>query len=270
MPENTTGAPAHRRRLSIDLNCDMGESFGPWVMGQDNDILPFVSSANIACGFHAGDPATMRKTVAAAMGYGVALGAHPGLPDLAGFGRRNIDITPQQAYDLMVVQVGALAATAASQGGRLHHVKAHGALYHMAVRDLTLARALAQAVHDIDASLVFYALASSDMARVASEVGLKVAHEVFADRSYQPDGSLTPRTRPDAMIDDLQVSIRQVLRMVTEGRVTAVDGSDIEVRADTLCIHGDQPGAVVFARGIRAALEEAGIEVGRSLPASAP
>ncbi|MFT0850043.1 5-oxoprolinase subunit PxpA [Achromobacter sp. F4_2707] len=247
--------------LSIDLNCDMGESFGPWVMGNDAEVLPLVTSANIACGFHAGDPGTMRKTVAAALGEGVAIGAHPGLPDLSGFGRRNMDITPQQAYDLVVVQVGALAATAASQGARLHHVKAHGALYNMAVRDMSLARALAQAVHDIDPALVFYALASSDMARVAEDVGLVVAHEVFADRSYQPDGSLTPRSRPDAMIEDPQQSIRQVLRMVQEGRVTAVDGTDVEVRADTLCIHGDQPGAVVFAREIRAALQEAGIEV---------
>src|SRR5690554_4725132 len=163
--------------LSIDLNCDMGESFGAWSMGHDLEILPLVTSANIACGFHAGDPATMRKTVAAAIGNGVAIGAHPGLPDLVGFGRRNIDITPQQAYDMVVVQVGALAATAASQGGRLHHVKAHGALYNMAVVDPHLARALAQAVHDVDPTLVFYALASSDMARIAGEVGLCVAHE---------------------------------------------------------------------------------------------
>jgi len=247
--------------LSIDLNCDMGESFGAWVMGNDTEVLPLVTSANIACGFHAGDPGTMRKTVAAALGNGVALGAHPGLPDLAGFGRRNMDITPQQAYDLVVVQVGAMAATAASQGARLHHVKAHGALYNMAVRDAALTRAIAQAVHGIDPSLVFYALASSDMARIAEEVGLTVAHEVFADRSYQSDGSLTPRSRPDAMITDPNVSIQQVLRMVKEGRVTAVDGTDVPVRADTLCIHGDQPGAVVFAKAIRAALQDAGIDV---------
>ncbi len=247
--------------LSIDLNCDMGESFGAWTTGQDMEVLPLVSSANIACGFHAGDPATMRKTVAAAIGNGVAIGAHPGLPDLMGFGRRNMDITPQQAYDMVVVQVGALAATAASQGARLHHVKAHGALYNMAVRQPVLARALAQAVRDVDPTLVFYALASSDMARIAGEVGLTVAHEVFADRTYQPDGSLTPRSRPDAMIEDPEVSIQQVLRMVTEGRVKAVDGSDVEVQADTLCIHGDEPGAVVFAKAIRAALGEAGIRV---------
>ena len=247
--------------LSIDLNCDMGESFGPWVMGNDTEVLPLVTSANIACGFHAGDPSTMRKTVAAALSNGVALGAHPGLPDLGGFGRRNMDITPQQAYDMVVVQVGALAATAASQGARLHHVKAHGALYNMAVRDAALTRSIAEAVRDVDPSLVFYALASSEMARVAEEVGLTVAHEVFADRSYQPDGSLTSRSQANAMIVDPEISIQQVLRMVREGKVTAVDGSDVSVRADTLCIHGDQPGAVVFAQAIRAALQEAGIEV---------
>ncbi len=247
--------------LSIDLNCDMGESFGPWVMGNDMEVLPLVTSANIACGFHAGDPATMRKTVAAALSHGVSLGAHPGLPDLSGFGRRNMDITPQQAYDMVVVQVGAMAAVAASQGSRLHHVKAHGALYNMAVRDLSLARALAEAVRDVDNSLVFYALASSEMAQVAEDVGLTVAHEVFADRTYQPDGSLTPRSRPEAMITDPEVSIRQVLQMVKEGCVTAVDGSTVEVRADTLCIHGDQPGAVVFAKTIRQALKDAGIDV---------
>lgn len=247
--------------LSIDLNCDMGESFGAWNMGQDLEILPLISSANIACGFHAGDPGTMRKTVKAAISNGVALGAHPGLPDLMGFGRRNMAITPQQAYDMVVVQVGAMAATAASQGARLNHVKAHGALYNMAVGDPELTRALAQAVYDVDRSLIFYALASSNMARIAQDVGLTVAHEVFADRTYQPDGSLTPRSRPDAMIEDPQVSIRQVLRMVQEGRVTAVDGTEVEVQADTLCIHGDQPGAVVFAQTIRSAFEAAGIAV---------
>jgi len=247
--------------LSIDLNCDMGESFGAWAMGQDADILPLVSSANIACGFHAGDPSTMRKTVALAVANGVAIGAHPGLPDLAGFGRRNMDITPQQAYDMVVVQIGALAATAASQGARLHHVKAHGALYNMAARDPALARGLAQAVYDVDPRLVFYAPASSAMARAAEELGLTVAHEVFADRSYQPDGNLTPRNHPGAMIVDVQASIRQALQLVVEGCVTAVDGSFVAMEADTLCIHGDQPGAVEFARAIRAAFQEADIQV---------
>ncbi|UYO92343.1 LamB/YcsF family protein [Pollutimonas sp. M17] len=247
---------------SIDLNCDMGEGFGAWKMGQDEEILPYVTSANIACGFHAGDPATMRKTVAAAIRHGVALGAHPGLPDLAGFGRRNMDISPQHAYDIVVVQVGALAGVAASQGGRLRHVKAHGALYNMASKNRELAAAIAGAVRDVDASLVLYALAGSAQVDAAGEAGLKVAQEVFADRSYQSDGSLTPRTQPNAMIEDPDVSIRQVLRMIKEGKVAAVQGGDVAVAADTLCIHGDQPGAVVFAKAIRKALEAEGIVVG--------
>ncbi|HWL27662.1 MAG TPA: 5-oxoprolinase subunit PxpA [Burkholderiaceae bacterium] len=247
--------------LSIDLNCDMGESFGAWSMGQDETILPYVSSANIACGFHAGDPTVMRKTVAAAVQHDVALGAHPGLPDLAGFGRRTVDITPSEAYDMVVVQVGALAGVAASQGARLHHVKAHGALYNMASRNEELADAVARAVHDVDSSLVLYALAGSKQVEAAQRQGLKVAEEVFADRSYQNDGSLTPRKQPGAMIEDPDISIRQVLRMVTDGTVGTVQGDDVPVRADTLCIHGDQPGAVVFAQAIRRALADRGIAV---------
>lgn len=247
--------------LSIDLNCDMGESFGAWTMGQDDAILPYVTSANIACGFHAGDPAVMRKTVAAAIKHGVALGAHPGLPDLAGFGRRTMDISPENAYDMVVVQVGALAGVAASQGGQLHHVKAHGALYNMAAKSPELAQAIAQAVYDVDRSLVFYALASSIQASIAKKTGLHVAHEVFADRSYQSDGSLTSRKQANAMIVDANVSIQQVLRMITEGKVATEQGTDVVVQADTLCIHGDQPGAAAFAHAIRQALSQNNIVV---------
>lgn len=246
---------------SIDLNCDMGESYGPWVMGDDLNVLPHVTSANIACGFHGGDPAIARKTVAAALAQGVALGAHPGLNDLPGFGRRNIPITPQEAYDITVYQVGALAGVAASQGARLHHVKAHGALYNMAAKSAPLAEAIARAVRDVDAGLVFYGLAGSALVRAAEDVGLITASEVFADRSYQADGTLTPRGQPGAMIETLEASIAQVLRMVQEGKVRSADGQDVTVRADTLCIHGDQPGAVTFARGIRAALADAGIAI---------
>jgi len=247
--------------LSIDLNCDMGESFGAWKMGHDDEVLPFVTSANIACGFHGGDPTVMRKTVQEALKHGVALGAHPGLPDLTGFGRRNMDLSPQSAYDMVVVQVGALAGVAASQGARLNHVKAHGALYNMAAKNEELARALAQAVYDVDPGLVFFALASSAMIAAARDAGLQVAEEVFADRTYQSDGSLTPRTRPEAMIVDSQASIQQVLRMVREQKVRSVQGSDVSVNAGTLCIHGDQPGAVVFAKAIRAALQAENIDV---------
>ncbi|QAA93558.1 LamB/YcsF family protein [Pollutimonas thiosulfatoxidans] len=247
--------------LAIDLNCDMGESFGAWKMGQDEDILPYVTSANIACGFHAGDAATMRKTVAAALRHGVALGAHPGLPDLVGFGRRNMDVSAQDVYDIVIIQVGALAAVAASQGGKLHHVKAHGALYNMAARNGELATAIAKAVHDIDSTLLLYALAGSVQVKAAEDMGLAVAQEVFADRSYQSDGSLTPRKQAGAMIEDPAISIKQVLRMVQEGKVATQQGSDVNVRADTLCIHGDQPDAVVFAQAIRKALGENGVQV---------
>lgn len=245
----------------IDLNCDMGESYGAWTMGRDNEVLPFVSSANIACGFHGGDPSTMRKTVAAAIKHGVAIGAHPSLQDLAGFGRRVIQITPDEAYDSVVYQIGALAGVAASQGARLHHVKAHGALYNMAARDAALARAICEAVRDIDSSLVLYGLAGSKLIEAAQAAGLKAASEVFADRSYQDDGSLTPRTQAGAMIEDVDQAVAQVVRMVKEGKVRSQSGKDVPVQADTLCIHGDQPNALVFASGIRRALEAAGISI---------
>jgi UPF0271 protein len=247
--------------LSIDLNCDMGESYGAWHMGNDSDVLQYVSSANIACGFHGGDPGTMRRTVAAALEHGVALGAHPSLPDLAGFGRRVMQITAQEAYDIMVYQIGALAGVAASQGARLHHVKVHGALYNMAAKDRALSEAICRALRDVDSSLVLYGLAGTEHIRAAEKVGVAVAQEVFGDRSYQDDGSLTPRSQAGAMIEDLDTAVAQVLRMVTEGKVRSINGKDVPVKADTLCIHGDQPGALKFASGIRAALEKAGIEV---------
>ncbi len=248
--------------LRIDLNCDMGESFGVWKMGNDEAILPFVSSANIACGFHGGDPATMRTTIAAAIKHGVSMGAHPGLPDLQGFGRRNMAITDQQAYDMMVVQIGALSAVAATQGTTLRHVKAHGQLYNMSVKNEGLAHALAQATYDVNPDLVFFGLAGSRMLDIAESIGLRAASEVFGDRTYAPDGTLSPRNQPGAMIEDMQVSIRQVLQMVKQGTLIATDGSTLHVRADTLCIHGDQPGAVAFAQAIREALIENGVEVG--------
>ncbi len=247
--------------LKLDLNCDMGESYGAWKMGDDLAVLPFVSSANIACGFHGGDPGTMRKTVAAALKHGVALGAHPGLPDLLGFGRREIRLTPQEAYDCVVVQIGALAAVAASQGARLHHVKAHGALYNMAAKDRALADAICRAVKDVDPSLVLYGLAGSELIRAAQNAGLRAAQEVFGDRSYQSDGSLTPRTQPGSMIEDADASLQQVLSMVQRRCIATQQGVEIEVQADTLCLHGDQPGAAVFAQKIRAALEAKGIKI---------
>lgn len=246
---------------TIDLNCDMGESFGAWTMGNDEAVLPYVTSVNVACGFHAGDPATMRKTVSAALRHGVAIGAHPGLPDLLGFGRRVMDISPDDVYDLVVVQLGALAGVAASQNARLHHVKAHGALYNMAATRHDIATAIATAVRDVDASLVLYALASSVQVQAGHEAGLTVAQEVFADRTYQNNGLLTPRAVPGAMITDLDAATAQVLQMIQHGTVTSLDGQSVALSADTLCLHGDQPGAVLFAQHIRAVLQREGVDV---------
>ena len=245
----------------IDLNCDMGESFGAYTMGNDLAILDYVNSANIACGFHAGDPPTIHKTVRAAIEKGVAVGAHPGLPDLQGFGRRAMAISAAEAYDIVIYQIGAVAAFAQACGGKLTHVKAHGALYNMAAKDRKLADALAKAVRDYDRSLIFYALAGSAMIDAASAIGLRAAGEVFADRTYQDDGSLTPRSQPNAMIEDEDASIAQVKRMVIDGAVRSVSGKDVRVRADTLCIHGDQPHALAFAQRIRAELARAGVDV---------
>jgi UPF0271 protein len=245
----------------IDLNCDMGESFGAWRMGNDEAILDHVTSANVACGFHAGDPRTMRDTVRMALARGVAVGAHPGLPDLQGFGRRTMAISPDEAYEAVLYQVGALAGFVQARGARLRFVKAHGALYNMAARDAGLADAIAAAVADFDAALGFVGLAGSELLAAAQRRGLRAVSEVFADRSYQDDGSLTPRSRPGAMIEDVEVSVAQVLGMVLEGRVRSVSGREVPVRADTLCIHGDQPGALAFVRRIRQALAQAGVEV---------
>jgi UPF0271 protein len=245
----------------IDFNCDMGEGFGAWRMGDDVALLDHVTSANVACGFHAGDPATIRRTVKAAVAKGVAVGAHPSLPDLQGFGRRTMNVSPEEIYDLIVYQVGAIDAFARASGGKLSHVKAHGALYNMAAKDRALADAIAAAVRDVDPSLVLFALSGSALVDAAEAAGIKPAAEVFADRSYQDDGSLTPRGRPGAMIEDVEMSIEQVRRMVFDGVVRAQSGKEVPVRADTLCIHGDQPGALQFAQRIRKALEQAGAEV---------
>lgn len=245
----------------IDFNCDMGEGYGAWRMGDDLALLDHVTSANVACGFHAGDPATIRRTVKAAVEKGVAIGAHPSLPDLQGFGRRPMHISPEEVYDITVYQVGAVDAFVRASGGRLSHVKAHGSLYNMAAKDRSLADAIAAAVRDVDRSLVLFGLSGSELIAAAEAVGVTPAAEVFADRSYQDDGSLTPRGRPGAMIEDVERSIEQVRSMVFEGVVRAQSGKEVAVRADTLCIHGDQPGALQFAQRIRAALVEAGADV---------
>lgn len=248
-------------RSSVDLNCDMGESFGAWSMGADATVLEHVSSANIACGFHAGDPTVMQATVAAALERGVAVGAHPSLPDLQGFGRRAMHVTPDEAYALVLYQVGALAGFCRARGGRLSHVKAHGALYNMAATDSALAQAIARAVRDFDPTLVLFGLAGSELVRAGRAAGLTVANEVFADRTYQSDGTLTPRTRPNAMIEDIGSALSQVERMLCEGKVRSGDGVDVAIEPDTICIHGDQPGAVQFARELRALLARLAVAV---------
>lgn len=247
--------------MRIDLNCDMGESFGPWRMGCDEEILAFVTSANIACGFHGGDPGIMRRTVELAAARGVAVGAHPSLPDLQGFGRRNMAVKPQEVYDMVVYQIGALAGFARAKGVPLVHFKAHGALYNMAAKDRALAEAITQAAFDVDRSIVSYALAGSELVTAAQRIGLPFACEVFADRTYTDDGQLTPRTQPGAMIEDIERSVEQVLRMVKEGKVRSTGGREVPVQADTLCIHGDQPSALAFARRIRDELVRAGVRV---------
>jgi len=247
--------------LMVDMNSDLGESFGAWKMGQDEKVLPLLTSANIACGFHAGDPNVMNKTVRLALDSGAALGVHPGMPDLVGFGRRKLDISSDDAYSLIVYQVGALAAFAKAAGSTLQHVKPHGALYNMAAKDAKLAEAIAQAIYDVDKSLILFALAGSESIAAAKKIGLRSASEVFADRSYQEDGSLTPRSKPGAMITDENASIKQVLSMIMEHKVTTLCGKVIPVKADTLCIHGDGEKALLFAQKIRKALLENGVEI---------
>ena len=244
---------------SIDLNCDMGESYGAWKMGDDAEVMPLISSANIACGFHGGDPATIRKTVALAVRHGVAIGAHPSLPDLQGFGRRAMKIAPQEMYDLVLYQAGAVEAFARAAGSRLHHVKCHGALYNMAANDEALSEAMVRAAKDL--GVMLYVLSNSKNHEIAKRAGISVAGEVFADRGYADDGTLTPRERPGAMIEDADQAVKQALAMVEEGYVTSLSGKRVPVAADTLCLHGDQPGAAVFASLIRKTFSEKGIRI---------
>ncbi|MGG4407917.1 5-oxoprolinase subunit PxpA [Niallia taxi] len=245
----------------IDLNCDLGESFGAYSLGMDEDILRFVTSANIACGFHAGDPSVMQKTVKLALKNNVQIGAHPGLPDLVGFGRRNMNITPQEAHDMVIYQIGALAGFVKAEGTRMQHVKPHGALYNMAAKDSKLAIAIAEAVYKVDSELILFGLAGSELVRAGEKIGLQTANEVFSDRTYQADGTLTPRTEPDALIHDKKQAVGQVVRMIKEGQVLSRQHVDVPVKADTVCIHGDGAAALAFAQQIKETLELSGIEI---------
>jgi len=236
----------------IDLNCDLGEG-----AGSDEAILPLVTSANIACGMHAGGPGVMRRTVDAALKAGVAIGAHPGFDDRAHFGRRDRHLTPGEAYDLVLYQIGALAGFVRAAGGGLTHVKPHGALYNMACLDSPLALSIARAVKAFDPRLILFGLPESELVKAGRKVGIPTAAEAFADRSYQRDGTLTPRSQPDALISDVGRAADQAVRIVTEGKVRAADGSDITLRADTICLHGDGPRALDLARELRRRLAAA-------------
>ena len=245
-------------RHTIDLNADVGESFGPWQMGADAELIPLVTSANIACGAHAGDPETILRTVALAAEHGVAVGAHPGYPDLAGFGRRDLELSPAELRSALIVQIGAIQAAARVVGVRVRHVKTHGALYNRAARDPAVAETIAAAVCELDPELILVALAGSVAADAARDAGLRVAEEAFVDRCYEGDGSLRSR-RLDGAVLGVAAAVAQARTLVLERAVIAGDGSRIAVRADTLCVHGDSPGAVEIARAVRESLDDAGV-----------
>ncbi len=247
--------------LVVDLNCDMGESFGAWRMGCDEKLMDYVSSVNIACGFHAGDPSVIRKTVELAIRKNVAIGAHPSFPDLQGFGRREMKMSEQEIFDIVLYQVSALKGICEAFGGELHHVKPHGALYNQAAKNPSVARAIAEAVKAIDSSLVFYGLSGSHLVAEASKIGLRTASEVFADRTYQPDGTLTPRHFQNALIKNTAEAIKQVLQIVKTQTVTATNGEVISLTAETVCIHGDSENALEFAIAINSELQKNGIQV---------
>ncbi|MDR1835779.1 MAG: LamB/YcsF family protein [Fusobacteriaceae bacterium] len=247
--------------MRIDLNSDLGESFGAWKMGMDAEVLPSVTSANVACGWHGGDPLVMEKTVDLALKNGVAIGAHPSFPDLLGFGRRNMSVSHPELKAYVKYQIGALWAFVKAKGASLQHVKAHGAMYNQAATDYFFAMALAEAIREVDDKLIFVGLSGSRMIQAGLDAGIQVRSEVFADRTYQDDGTLTPRNLPGAVIHDAGTVIGRVIRLVKEGKIESINGKDIGIRADTICVHGDNPEAVVLARSIRAALEREGIEV---------
>jgi 5-oxoprolinase (ATP-hydrolysing) subunit A len=253
---------------SIDLNCDLGESFGAWQMGDDNAVMPHVSSINIACGFHAGDPLTMKRTVDRAVDLGVAIGAHPGLPDKVGFGRRAIAISPSELYADTLYQIGALAAFVVARGARLQHVKPHGALYHMLEQKLDLAQAFSAAVLAFDRRLQLVGLSGGQLVAVGAAAGLSVAHEVFADRRYLANGQLVPRGQTGAVIDTPSAAAMQLGQLLTEGRVCAIDGEWVALRADTVCLHGDRADAAAFAQQLNNELTVAGYQI-RALGVSA-
>ncbi|MBE3575701.1 MAG: LamB/YcsF family protein [Firmicutes bacterium] len=249
--------------MLIDLNCDLGESFGPYTLGNDEEIMPYVTSVNVACGLHAGDPMVLRRTLRAARRLGLAVGAHPGFPDLQGFGRRNMDLSPQEVENYVLWQIGAVWGLAQAEGVVLQHVKPHGALYNLAARDGALAQAIARAVASVDRSLILMGPAGSQLVQAGLEAGLAVAAEAFADRGYRADGSLIPRGQPGALVTDAEEVAANAVQIAVQGKIRVRDGSGavIPLRAQTLCVHGDTPGAVQLVRSLRQRLEAHGVHV---------
>ena len=245
----------------VDLNADLGESFGAYTIGMDSDVLKYITSANVACGFHAGDPVVMQKTVALAKAAGTKIGAHPGFPDLMGFGRRNMNVSPAEAKAYIQYQLGALAAFAKAAGMKLQHVKPHGAFYNMAAVDEKLAIAICEGIYEFDPDLIILGLANSAHIAAAKKVGLKAASEVFADRGYMNDGTLVPRKLPGAMVHDRQTAIERTIRMVKEGVVESIEGKLVPIQADSICVHGDNPDAIGFVKEIRERLLAEGVQV---------
>lgn len=243
----------------IDLNCDLGESFGAYTIGMDKEVIPFITSANIACGFHASDPAVMAKTVKLCRESGVSVGAHPGYPDLLGFGRRNMDVSPADAKAYIIYQIGALDAFCKANGVKMSHVKPHGAFYNTAGKDIVLARAICEGIKEVNPELILLGLSGSQMIKAAEEFGIKAAREIFADRGYEEDGSLVKRGKDGAMITDEDEAIARVIRMVKEKKVKAVTGRDVDIQADSVCVHGDGAKALEFVDKIGKALTAAGI-----------
>ena len=247
--------------MKVDLNSDLGESFGRYKLGLDEEVMKYISSANVATGWHAGDPIVMRKTVRLAKENGVEVGAHPGYPDLLGFGRRYMKLSSEEARNYVLYQIGALHAFTKAEGLELQHVKPHGALYNALVKDEELARAVIEGIADFDKNLIFVTLSSSRAAEIAEEMGIKVAHEVFTDRAYNPDGTLVSRSKPGAVIHDKKEIAERVISMVKDGGVRAINGEWVELKVDTICVHGDNPKAVEIAAHVRRALEEEGVKV---------
>jgi 5-oxoprolinase (ATP-hydrolysing) subunit A len=247
--------------MRIDINSDTGESFGAYTIGHDAGLFKSITSANVAAGFHAGDPSVLRDTIRLAKKHGVAVGAHPGFPDLVGFGRRELNVTPKEAEDMVLYQVAAVAGVAAAEGVKLQHVKPHGALFNMAVRNRELADAIARAVAVFDKTLILFGLPGSEILKAGRAAGLHAAAEVFADRAYEPDGSLASRRKPGSVIHDPEAVVARAVRMVKDRNVVAIDGSVVALDADTICVHGDTPGSDDLAAKIRAGLESAGVTV---------